>query len=92
MVIDAWRREAFTERDLGLANASLAIGAYRVAIMLASGGGAPDPGRVRGLEGHHLAMAVWIIRWRCGHLPVWSTGGRLDPAALAPLGAAVLNP
>jgi MFS transporter, PAT family, beta-lactamase induction signal transducer AmpG len=89
IVVDAWRREAFAERDLGLANA-VHIGAYRVA-MLASGAGALVLAQAAGWRATYLAMAGLMAVGALGTFLAWSTDGRVQPpktlreAVVAPL-------
>lgn len=88
VVIDAWRREAFQERDLGLANA-VHIGAYRVA-MLASGGGALILAGHAGWKATYLVMAGLMACGTLGTFLAWSTDAHIQPPRT--LGAAVLRP
>jgi len=71
IVVDAWRREAFQEHDLGLANA-VSIGAYRVA-MLASGGGAAILAGIYGWRFAYLVMAGLMAFGSLGTFLAWST-------------------
>lgn len=96
IVVDAWRREAFAERDLGLANA-VHIGAYRVA-MLASGAGALILAQAAGWRATYLAMAVLMAAGALGTFLAWSTDGAIVPpktlreAVLAPLAQLLKRP
>ena len=77
IVVDAWRREAFEEHDLGLANA-VNIGAYRVA-MLASGGGALILAGRTGWRFAYLVMAGLMAMGALGTFLAWSTDGQVRP-------------
>ena len=77
IVVDAWRREAFPERDLGLANA-VHIGAYRVA-MLASGAGALILAEKTGWRATYLAMAGLMAEGSLGTFLAWSTDASIWP-------------
>ena len=77
IVVDAWRREAFAEHDLGLANA-VNIGAYRVA-MLASGGGALILAGYAGWRFAYLVMAILMALGALGTFMAWSTDGQVRP-------------
>jgi PAT family beta-lactamase induction signal transducer AmpG len=88
IVIDAWRAEAFPERELGMANA-VHVSAYRVA-MLVSGGGAMILAGRAGWRISYLVMAGMMALGALGTLLAWST----DLVARAPrtLRAAVVDP
>jgi len=96
IVVDAWRREAFAERDLGLANA-VHIGAYRVA-MLASGAGALILAQAAGWRATYLAMAGLMAVGALGTFLAWSTDGQVRPpktlreAVVAPLAQLLKRP
>ncbi|BDU72235.1 AmpG family muropeptide MFS transporter [Mesoterricola silvestris] len=96
IVVDAWRREAFAERDLGLANA-VHIGAYRVA-MLASGAGALVLAQAAGWRATYLAMAGLMAVGALGTFLAWSTDARIQPpktlreAVTAPLAQLLKRP
>lgn len=96
IVMDAWRREAFPERDLGLANA-VHIGAYRVA-MLASGAGALVLAQAKGWRAAYLVMAALMALGALGTFLAWSTDGRVAPprtlreAVVAPLAQLLKRP
>jgi PAT family beta-lactamase induction signal transducer AmpG len=77
IVVDAWRREAFQEHDLGLANA-INIGAYRVA-MLCSGGGALILAGRSGWRYAYLIMAALMALGSLGTLLAWSTDAQAHP-------------
>jgi PAT family beta-lactamase induction signal transducer AmpG len=77
IVVDAWRREAFREQDLGLANA-VHIGAYRVA-MLASGAGALMLAQGTGWRTTYFAMAGLMLLGSAGTFLAWSTDGQVTP-------------
>ena len=88
IVVDAWRAEAFPERDLGLANA-VHVGAYRVA-MLASGAGALILAQHSGWRVTYLVMAGLMALGALGTFLARST----DVAARPPrtLRDAVVEP
>ena len=88
IVVDAWRAEAFAERELGMANA-VHVGAYRLA-MLASGAGAFILAEKTGWRCTYLIMAGMMALGALGTLLARST----DALARAPrtLRAAVLEP
>lgn len=77
IVVDAWRREAFQEHDLGLANA-VNIGAYRVA-MLAAGGGAGILAGLYGWKAAYLTMAGFMALGTLGTFMAWSTDHNVLP-------------
>jgi len=77
IVIDAWRREAFQEHDLGLANA-INIGAYRVA-MLCSGGGALILAGRSGWRYAYLVMAALMAMGSLGTFLARSTDAQAHP-------------
>ncbi len=96
IVVDAWRREAFVEKDLGLANA-VHIAAYRVA-MLASGAGALILAQAAGWRSTYLAMAGLMAVGAVGTFLAWSTDGQIQPprtlreAVVAPLSQLLKRP
>lgn len=77
IVVDAWRREAFEEHDLGLANA-VHVGAYRVAMLAASGGALILAGR-SGWRFAYLVMAGLMALGALGTFLAWSTDARITP-------------
>lgn len=77
IAIDAWRREAFAEKDLGLANA-VCVGAYRVA-MLVSGAGGLILAQKLGWREAYLVMAALMALAAAGTFLAWSTDASLTP-------------
>jgi PAT family beta-lactamase induction signal transducer AmpG len=89
IVVDAYRREDFSDEELGLAS-SLYINGYRVGMLLASGGGLI-------LADHIPFSGVYVVMASCmlpgllttllAHEPAVSTGtpGSLREAVVAPL-------
>jgi PAT family beta-lactamase induction signal transducer AmpG len=71
IVVDAWRAEAFPERELGMANA-VHVGAYRVA-MLVSGAGALILAQGSGWRVTYLVMAGMMALGALGTFLAWST-------------------
>jgi len=96
IAVDAWRREAFPEHDLGLANA-VHVGAYRVA-MLASGAGALILAQGTSWRTAYLAMAGLMAVGALGTFLAWSTDDRIQAprtlreAVLAPLAQLLKRP
>lgn len=77
IAVDAWRREAFAEHDLGLANA-VHIGAYRVAMLVSMAGGLALA-QVAGYRVTYLVMAAFMALGMAGTFLAWSTDARLTP-------------
>ena len=71
IVVDAWRAEAFTEHELGMANA-IHIGAYRLA-MLVSGAGALILAQKSGWRSTYQVMAGMMALGAVGTLLARST-------------------
>ena len=96
IAVDAWRREAFAEHDLGLANA-VHVGAYRVA-MLASGAGALILAQGTSWRVAYLAMAGLMAVGALGTFLAWSTDARIQAprtlreAVVAPLAQLLKRP
>ena len=88
IVVDAWRAEAFQERELGMANA-VHVGAYRLA-MLVSAGGALVLAQKTGWRYTYLIMAAMMALGALGTFLARST----DALARAPrtLREAVVEP
>ena len=88
IVVDAWRAEAFPEKDLGMANA-VHVGAYRLA-MLTSGAGALILAQHSGWRSTYLVMAGMMALGAVGTFLARST----DEAARPPrtLREAVVEP
>jgi len=77
IVVDAWRAEAFSPHELGMANA-VHVGAYRVA-MLVSGAGALILAQHSGWRVTYLVMAGMMALGALGTFLAWSTDGRVRP-------------
>ena len=88
IVIDAWRREAFRERDLGMANA-VHFGGYRVAMIVSMSGGLALA-QFAGYRVMYLGMAGLMAVGVVSALMAWST----DETSTAPrsLREAVVQP
>lgn len=88
IVIDAWRREAFRERDLGLANA-VHFGGYRVAMLVSMSGGLALA-QFASFRVTYLVMAGLVAVGILATLLAWSTDDAIQPPRT--LAEAVIQP
>jgi PAT family beta-lactamase induction signal transducer AmpG len=77
IALDAWRAEAFSSHELGIANA-IHVGFYRVA-MLVSGALGLVLAQKLGWRSMYLVMAGLMACGALGTLLAWSTDGRIRP-------------